>query len=164
MRLRAALGESSAEGVTFEVDFGTGLVRAGRSSGAEASLLAPATASDVDLDGSADQPAAAPAADPLLLPDYHFSMLNDAERNAAYMLGVAAAVRRAAQRGGGAPPAVMDIGAGSGLLSIMAQRAGAGVRGALRALREHVPPLAHLGQGSGVLCCHCAAAQSAISH
>lgn len=110
---------SSAEPLGFEVDIGNGPIRSGFPAPKPPAQPAPAT------DGDELPP---PPPDPNGIPDYHFSMLNDAERNAAYMLGLAAAVRRAAQRGGGEPPAVMDIGAGSGLLSIMAHRAGAGVR------------------------------------
>lgn len=53
-------------------------------------------------------------------PYWHIPMLNDAPRNAAFE----AAIRRAvAKRGGQAQ--VLDIGAGSGLLAMMAARAGA---------------------------------------
>ena len=52
------------------------------------------------------------------VPRWHFSMLQDAPRNAAFD----AAIRRAVTPG----THVLDIGAGSGLLSMMAARAGAG--------------------------------------
>ncbi len=52
------------------------------------------------------------------VPKWHFPMMRDAPRNAAY----AAAIARAVQPG----MRVLDIGAGSGLLSMMAARAGAG--------------------------------------
>jgi type II protein arginine methyltransferase len=53
-----------------------------------------------------------------VLPAWHFAMLNEAPRNEAYD----AAIRRAVAEGA----LVLDIGAGSGLLSMMAARAGAG--------------------------------------
>ena len=46
-------------------------------------------------------------------------MLNDVERNRSYEAGIEAAVRE----GGGRT--VLDLGAGTGLLSLMAARAGA---------------------------------------
>lgn len=52
------------------------------------------------------------------VPRWHFTMLRDAARNAAFD----AAIRRAVTPG----THVLDIGAGSGLLSLMAARAGAG--------------------------------------
>lgn len=52
------------------------------------------------------------------VPRWHFTMLSDAPRNAAFD----AALRRAVTPG----THVLDIGAGSGLLSMMAARAGAG--------------------------------------
>lgn len=52
------------------------------------------------------------------VPRWHFNMLRDEARNAAFD----AAIRRAVTRG----THVLDIGAGSGLLSMMAARAGAG--------------------------------------
>ncbi len=52
------------------------------------------------------------------VPRWHFNMLRDAARNAAFD----AAIRRAVTPG----THVLDIGAGSGLLSLMAARAGAG--------------------------------------
>ena len=54
-----------------------------------------------------------------LLPRWHFPMLNDVERNRSYEAGIEAAVRE----GGGRT--VLDLGAGTGLLSLMAARAGA---------------------------------------
>ncbi|MBF0332956.1 MAG: tetratricopeptide repeat protein [Alphaproteobacteria bacterium] len=50
------------------------------------------------------------------VPVWHFPMMNDTPRNEAYR----AAIRRAAQRGG----RLLDIGTGSGLLSMMAAEAG----------------------------------------
>jgi protein-L-isoaspartate O-methyltransferase len=58
-------------------------------------------------------------------PDYHASMLNDTRRNAAYAAGLAHAVASHRLRSGGAPPRVLDIGAGAGLLSMLAARTGA---------------------------------------
>lgn len=52
------------------------------------------------------------------IPGWHLPMLADAPRNAAY--------RRALERAVTAESRVLDIGAGSGLLSLMAARAGAG--------------------------------------
>lgn len=63
---------------------------------------------------------------------WHFPMMHDLGRNGAYE----AAIRRAVERAAGAlrgaegegappPPPVLDIGAGSGLLAMMAARAGA---------------------------------------
>ena len=52
-----------------------------------------------------------------MLDHWHFAMVNDAARNAPFE----AAIRKAVQNGA----TVLDIGAGSGLLSMMAARAGA---------------------------------------
>ena len=54
-----------------------------------------------------------------LLPRWHFPMLNDVDRNRSYEAGIEAAIRE----GGG--KTVLDLGAGTGLLSLMAARAGA---------------------------------------
>jgi hypothetical protein len=51
-------------------------------------------------------------------------MMADAPRNAAFERAIAAAVRTFA-KAHGRPPRVLDIGAGSGLLAMMAARAGA---------------------------------------
>ena len=80
---------------------------------------------------SAEQAAVAAA-----VPRYHTSMLNDSARTAAYKKGIAAALREAqataaavagAAAGGqaGAPPLVLEIGSGSGLLCLLACQAGA---------------------------------------
>jgi len=53
----------------------------------------------------------------VVVPRYHFNMLNDVERNEKYD----AAIRRAICGG----ESVLDVGTGSGLLSMMAARAGA---------------------------------------
>jgi type II protein arginine methyltransferase len=55
-----------------------------------------------------------------MVPFWHIPMLNDARRNDAFEAAIAKAVQ---ERGSTAP--VLDIGAGSGLLSMMAARAGA---------------------------------------
>eukprot|EP00666_Eupelagonemidae_sp_cell4sb_P008003 gene8003-10990_t len=52
-------------------------------------------------------------------------MLNDARRNKLYHTAIAAAVRKSRARLG-RPPVVLDIGSGSGLLAMMAAKAGAG--------------------------------------
>ncbi len=59
------------------------------------------------------------------IPDYHCAMLNDAPRNAAYHAGLVAAVASHRARSGGDAPRVLDIGAGAGLLSMLAARGGA---------------------------------------
>ncbi|CAM9177188.1 unnamed protein product [Phaeothamnion confervicola] len=57
---------------------------------------------------------------------WHYRMLNDRLRNEAYDAAIRRAVQRAGQRlGAGAAVTVLDIGAGTGLLSMMAVRAGA---------------------------------------
>jgi hypothetical protein len=66
---------------------------------------------------------------------YHLSMLNDHDRTSAYQAGIAADVRALLQGGktqpGGSkaasPAVVLDVGAGTGLLSMMAATAAAGV-------------------------------------
>ncbi|UWM78846.1 tetratricopeptide repeat protein (plasmid) [Rhizobium sp. WSM4643] len=55
-----------------------------------------------------------------IVPFWHIPMLNDVRRNDAFEAAIAKVVR---ERGTAAP--VLDIGAGSGLLSMMAARAGA---------------------------------------
>ena len=62
---------------------------------------------------------------------WHFGMLNDAERNTAYDRALRARVR--------AGDMVLDIGAGTGLLGMMAARAGAARAG-------HSPPIRTLGE------------------
>ena len=59
------------------------------------------------------------------IPDYHASMLNDKRRNAAYCSGIRAAIQEHRRLHDGAAPRVLDIGAGAGLLSMMAAKAGA---------------------------------------
>ena len=53
------------------------------------------------------------------------SMLRDAERNAAFASAISAAVE-SCRASCGRPPRVLDIGAGTGLLGLLAARAGAG--------------------------------------
>ncbi|KAG2432543.1 hypothetical protein HXX76_008888 [Chlamydomonas incerta] len=81
---------------------------------------------DAAADAAAATAAAAKAQSGMLLP-YHMSMLNDRMRTRSYAAGIRAAVAEAqAQRAGGAEPlVVLDVGAGTGLLSMMAARAGA---------------------------------------
>lgn len=74
---------------------------------------------------SAEQAAVAAA-----VPRYHTSMLNDLARTAAYCDGIAAAMQQAdaaAAKAGrpGERPLVLEIGSGSGLLCLLACRAGA---------------------------------------
>ena len=52
------------------------------------------------------------------VPIWHFHMMRDAERNAAYQAAITRAVRPGMR--------VLDVGSGSGLLAMMAARAGAG--------------------------------------
>ncbi|KXZ43839.1 hypothetical protein GPECTOR_79g118 [Gonium pectorale] len=70
--------------------------------------------------------AEAPASAGMLLP-YHMSMLNDRMRTRAYAAGIRAAVAEARERAAasGQPLLVLDVGSGSGLLSMMAAQAGA---------------------------------------
>jgi tetratricopeptide (TPR) repeat protein len=58
-----------------------------------------------------------------VVPRWHFVMMNDRQRNEAYDQAICRQVKR--RKAGGAAPLVLDIGAGSGLLSMMAARAGA---------------------------------------
>ena len=75
---------------------------------------------------SPDFPCAGSSAGPKAssIPDYHASMLNDKRRNAAYYSGIRAAIQQHRQLHGESPR-VLDIGAGAGLLSMMAAKAGA---------------------------------------
>ncbi|CAJ1377648.1 unnamed protein product [Effrenium voratum] len=71
------------------------------------------------------------------LPPWHFKMLNDHERNRRYDLAISRAVARAKARShrSSSPsdpsdpsvPLLLDCGCGAGLLSLLAQRSGAGV-------------------------------------
>ena len=56
---------------------------------------------------------------------YHFAMMADTARNAAYRAAVTRAVERAAARHSPAGCRVLDLGCGAGLLSTIAARAGA---------------------------------------
>ena len=59
------------------------------------------------------------------LPSYHFPMLADEARNGAFDRAVSRAIQRFRAAHAGRPPRVLDIGGGSGLLAMMAARAGA---------------------------------------
>lgn len=59
-----------------------------------------------------------------IVPRWHFPMMNDHRRNEAYERAIVRAVARC--KAAGPAPQVLDIGTGSGLLSMMAARAGAG--------------------------------------
>ena len=58
-----------------------------------------------------------------LVERWHFPMLNDETRNSKFEAALGAVVRRV--RGGAGSCSVLDIGAGTGLLSLLASRAGA---------------------------------------
>jgi hypothetical protein len=61
------------------------------------------------------------------LPGWHFDMVADAGRNAAYARAIGAAMERARARlAPGEPLAALDLGSGSGLLAMMAARCAAG--------------------------------------
>lgn len=60
----------------------------------------------------------------LVVPRWHFVMMNDRWRNEAYDVAISRAIRRF-RESTGRSPLVLEIGAGSGLLSMMAARAGA---------------------------------------
>jgi len=85
---------------------------------------------------------------------YHFAMVADPTRNAAFAAGLAAAIDQARARAGGRRrPRVLDVGAGAGLLSLHAARLGAEVVAAemvprLRGVAAEV--LAANGVGGGV--------------
>jgi protein arginine N-methyltransferase 7 len=57
------------------------------------------------------------------------SMLNDRARTRAYAAGIAGCVQQLlqAEDGSSVPPVVLDVGAGTGLLSMLAAKAGAPV-------------------------------------
>ena len=60
-----------------------------------------------------------------LVPRWHFRMLNDATRNAKFADAIVKAVRRwKRKKREGKPLRVLDIGAGTGLLSMVAAREG----------------------------------------
>ena len=69
---------------------------------------------------------------------WHISMLNDVQRNAAYGAAIAAAVATHART---APPNVIELGAGAGLLAVLAARAGAGAVYAIEASADMQPRL-----------------------
>ena len=59
------------------------------------------------------------------IPAWHYDMLNDTNRNDAYDAAITDAVRARRGPNGARPCVVLDAGSGSGLLSMMAARAGA---------------------------------------
>jgi type II protein arginine methyltransferase len=69
-----------------------------------------------------------------MIPRWHFAMINDAERNQAFL----AAMQRQVKQG----DLVLDVGAGSGLLAMMAVRAGA--RAAISC--EGLEPVAYMAR------------------
>lgn len=69
---------------------------------------------------------------------YHFHMIADEGRNGAFDRALVRAIRTFREEHGGRPPRVLDIGSGSGLLAMMAARAGASEVHSL----EMVPSLA----------------------
>lgn len=109
----------SPEGTSLDVRLDV-LLAGGGSGGATAdSVLLPVSAEQAALSGA--------------VPRYHTSMLNDSVRTAAYRDGIATALQ-AAERvalsskgsgNGGDAPLVLEIGSGSGLLCLLACRAGA---------------------------------------
>jgi tetratricopeptide (TPR) repeat protein len=60
----------------------------------------------------------------MVVPRWHFVMMNDRRRNEAYDRAITRAIRQKTEATG-RPPLVLEIGTGSGLLSMMAARAGA---------------------------------------
>jgi len=83
---------------------------------------------------SEDAPMAINRAYRRLIPRWHFAMLNDERRNAAFRAALQAIVRP--------EHAVLDIGTGTGLLAMMAARAGA--RAVVSC--EAVTPIAHMAR------------------
>ncbi|HEX7966993.1 MAG TPA: tetratricopeptide repeat protein [Stellaceae bacterium] len=108
------LAESRPQDAAAQIDFGMSALKAGDTETAIEALRR-----GVALD--AENMAARAALGKLLrarVPQWHFLMLGDEARNAAYD----AAIRKAVEPGA----LVLDIGTGSGLLAMMAARAGAG--------------------------------------
>ena len=56
---------------------------------------------------------------------YHFQMIADEYRNGAFDRALTTAIAQFKSNHGGKAPRVLDIGSGSGLLAMMAARAGA---------------------------------------
>ncbi|EFJ51147.1 hypothetical protein VOLCADRAFT_116501, partial [Volvox carteri f. nagariensis] len=96
------------------------LAPSGRSSEPSGKAAAAANA------GSAAAVAAAMSQSGLILP-YHMSMLNDRQRTRCYVKGIRGAVEaaREARHRDRPPLVVLDVGSGTGLLSLVAARAGA---------------------------------------
>ena len=88
-------------------------------------LRATVTPDGIRVELSPNFPCAGGSSAAASVPDYHASMLNDTRRNAAYLSGIRAAFQQYRDRHPGAAPRVLDIGAGAGLLSMMAASAGA---------------------------------------
>jgi predicted RNA methylase len=84
---------------------------------AEVSRLRSLLRSSADVAGRPDQEAVSSLA-ARTVPRWHFAMLNDGERNDALAVALERLVRPGAH--------VLDIGSGTGLLALMAARAGAG--------------------------------------
>ncbi|CAM9135041.1 unnamed protein product, partial [Ectocarpus fasciculatus] len=61
----------------------------------------------------------------IIVDRWHFSMLNDTVRNSCYENSIVRAVEAFRHRHEGRGPVVLDIGGGTGLLSMFAARAGA---------------------------------------
>jgi len=108
------LAESQPKDPQAQIDFGLSALRAGNGEVAIAALRR----------GVALDPGHMPARASLgkllraRVPQWHFLMMGDEARNAAYDAAIRAAVKPGAL--------VLDIGTGSGLLAMMAARAGAG--------------------------------------
>lgn len=108
------LAESQPKDADAQIDFGMSALRAGNGDAAIEALRC----------GVALDPRHMPARASLgkllraRVPQWHFLMLGDEARNAAYDAAIRGAVKPGAM--------VLDIGTGSGLLAMMAARAGAG--------------------------------------
>lgn len=92
----------------------------------------------VDAVEAPDTPPPPPAAPSFAL--WHVSMVNDRPRNDAYRAAIRHAVQQVAAATGRAPE-VLDVGAGAGLLSVMAAQAGAAAVTAVEASEPVVPRL-----------------------
>ena len=109
-----ALVDSAPQDAQAQIDFGLALLKAGDAEAAIEALRRGVVLDPKNMTARA-------ALGKLLqarVPQWHFLMLGDATRNATYD----AAIRRAVNPGA----VVLDIGTGSGLLAMMAARAGAG--------------------------------------
>lgn len=88
----------------------------------------------------ADEPLKTYRGEPVL--GYHFPMLNDDTRNAAFERAIARAIAAWKREHPGRSPHVLDVGGGAGLLAMMAARHGAGRVTSL----EMVPALARAAE------------------